>query len=332
MNHHNKLTLPGLARFAAALIIATVVTTGCARKQESAEPQASHASFNSAEEAAAAFVAAVQKGDRAEMSKLLGPATDQLLNSGDAVADQTDREWLVAAYNTSHKFEADGADKVTLVIGEDAWPMPIPIVKRDDKWILDGAAGAEEVIYRRVGRNELGAIDVCRGFVGAQQEYASQGRDGDPAGIYALKLVSDAGLHNGLYWPTAEGEAPSPAGPFIAAAADEGYRAAEGFAGSPYHGYHYRMLFRQGPNANGGAKEYFKDGVLTQGFALIAWPAEYGASGVQTFLVNQDGGVFQKDLGADTAAAAEAIQSFDPDSSWTAVAPPAADAAAAPAT
>jgi hypothetical protein len=199
--------------------------------------------------------------------------------------------------------------------------MPIPIVKRDGKWAFDGEAGIDELIYRRVGANELGAIDTCRGLVAAQIEYASEGRDGDPPGIYALKLLSDEGLHNGLYWPTAEGEPPSPAGPFVAGAAGEGYRRGAG-ATEPYHGYYYRLLYAQGPNANGGAREYFKDGLLTEGFAIIAWPADYGASGVMTFIVNQDGVVFQKDLGEDTATAVQAIQAFDPDSSWVAIAPP----------
>jgi hypothetical protein len=168
-----------------------------------------------------------------------------------------------------------------------------------------------------VGENELGAIAVSRGFVDAQNEYASEGRDGDPAGVYALKLISDEGMQNGLYWPTAEGETPSPAGEFVAAAAAEGYRRGE--SRTPYHGYYYRMLYRQGDNANGGAKEYFDNGVLTGGFALVAWPADYGASGVMTFIVNQDGVVFQKDLGEETATAVDAIQSFDPDGSWTQV-------------
>jgi hypothetical protein len=204
----------------------------------------------------------------------------------------------------------------------------VPLVQRDGKWAFDGEAGIDEMIYRRVGANELGAIDVCRGFVSAQLEYASEGRDGDPPGIYALKLISDEGLHNGLYWQTAEGEPESPAGPFVAAAAAEGYRRAEGEARTPYHGYYYRMLYAQGPNANGGARDYFKNGLLTEGFALVAWPADYGSSGVMTFIVNQDGVVFQKDLGEDTAVAVESIQSFDPDSSWTAIVPPAEEPAA----
>jgi len=170
----------------------------------------------------------------------------------------------------------------------------------------------DELIYRRIGANELGAIAVSRGFVEAQNEYASEGRDGDPAGIYAMKLLSDEGRQNGLYWPTAAGVPPSPAGEFVANAAAEGYRR------NPvaYHGYRYRMLYRQGGNAAGGARDYFKDGLLTQGFALVAWPAEYGVSGIMTFVVNQDGDVFQRDLGADTEARVAGMSAFDPDRGW----------------
>jgi len=304
-------------RVAAVLAACALVAAGCARKKE--DPGA----FNTPEEAVTAFVAAMQKDDVGELHALLGPGTDELLSSGDAVADRADRAWFVAAYNAKHSLAADGVDKMSLNVGEKDWPMPIPIVKRDGKWRLDGAAGADELVYRRVGRNELGAIDVCRGLVSAQVDYASEGRDGDSAGVYALKIISDAGMHNGLYWPAAQGEPDSPLGPLAADAAEEGYRAAERGSGTPYHGYHYRMLYSQGTHANGGAKDYFKDGRMTEGFALVAWPANYGASGVQTFIVNGDGVVFQKDLGEDTEEAVKAIKSFDPDSSWTAVAPPA---------
>ena len=320
----NIKTDPGAMRFVIVLLAAVAFVAGCAKK----ESAPGVTGFNTPEEAAAAFVAAVQKGDDAEITKLLGPGAEDLLSSGDPVADQADRDWFVSAYNARHGLEEDGADKRVLKVGEDEWPMPIPIVRKDGKWKLDGAAGADEIVYRRVGRNELGAIDVCRGFVAAQIEYASVGRDGDPAGIYALKLVSDEGLHNGLYWPVAEGEPESPAGPFVASAAAEGYRKAEGDARTPYHGYYYRMLYKQGANANGGAKEYFKDGLMTEGFALVAWPADYGSSGVMTFIVNQDGVVFQKDLGEDTATAVESIQAFDPDSTWTAIVPAAEEPAA----
>ena len=311
MNHIAiKLTR---ARTVVSLVALTWLVVGCAGKKEEA------AGFATPEAAVAALVAALEKNDTAAMARLLGPGTEDLLSSGDPVADQAERAGFLASYKAKNSLAADG-DKMMLTVGDNDWPMPIPLVQRDGQWAWDGAAGADEVIYRRVGENELGAIDVMYGYVNAQNAYASEGRDGDPAGIYALKLLSDEGMHNGLYWPTAEGEPPSPAGPFVAEAAAEGYAAGTGR--TPYHGYYYRMLYAQGPNANGGAREYFKDGVLTEGFAGIAWPADYGASGVMTFIVNQDGVVFQKDLGEETATVVETIQKFDPDSTWTAIVPP----------
>ncbi len=295
-----------------AMLLGLAIVAGCAKQPDAAS------GFKTPEEAVAALVAALQKNDMAGVAALLGPGSEDLLDSGDAVQDASDRADFLETYAAGHALIDDGADRKVLEMGEDDWRMPIPLVKRDGGWHFDGEAGLDEMIYRRVGANELGAIDVCRGFVEAQLEYASEGRDGDPAGIYALKLISDEGLRNGLYWETEEGEPESPAGPFVAAAAAEGYRRVEGER-NPYHGYYYRMLYAQGPNANGGARDYFKDGLLTEGFALVAWPADYGSSGVQTFIINQDGVVFQKDLGEDTASAVEAIQSFDPDSSWIAI-------------
>jgi hypothetical protein len=323
MNTTNTLRTPRLR--AALVVLGLAMAAGCAKKDEQAAATA--AGFDTPEQAVQAFVAALEKNDTAQLSTLLGADSEALFDSGDAVQDAGDRAEFLAAYAAKNALTDDGADRKVLVVGDQDWPLPIPIVKRDGKWVLDGEAGIDELIYRRVGANELGAIDVSRGFVAAQIEYASEGRDGDPPGIYALKLVSDEGLHNGLYWPTADDEPPSPAGPFVAAAAAEGYRKAEGDARSPYHGYYYRMLYSQGPNASGGARDYFKDGLLTEGFALIAWPADYGSSGVMTFMVNQDGVVFQKDLGEDTASAVDAIQAFDPDSSWTAIVPPAEEPA-----
>ncbi len=188
-------------------------------------------------------------------------------------------------------------------------------MKKDGQWYLDGAEGADEIVYRRIGHNELGAISVCRGFVDAQHEYAAADHDGEGAGVFANKLVSDEGTQNGLYWEPVEGEPASPIGPFIAAAAAEGYKS----GGGAYHGYRYRPLYKQTDNANGGAIDYFDKGVLKNGFALIAWPAEYGVSGVMTFIVNQDGVVFQKDLGDDTDKAVAGIDAYDPDSTWIAV-------------
>jgi hypothetical protein len=300
------------APLAAGLVTFVLLGAACTGKKEEAS------GFATPEAAVAALVAALEKDDTAAIVKLLGPGTEELLASGDPVADKTDRDEFLAMYKAKNSLAADG-DRMMLTVGDNEWPLPIPLVQREGKWTWDGAAGADEMIYRRVGENELGAIDVMYGYVNAQNAYASEGRDGDPAGIYALKLISDNGMHNGLYWPTGEDEAPSPAGPFVAAAAAEGYASG---GRTPYHGYYYRMLYAQGPNANGGAREYFKDGVLTEGFAGIAWPADYGSSGVMTFIVNQDGVVFQNDLGEDTATVVESIQKFDPDSTWTAIVPP----------
>jgi len=295
-----------------ALLLVALAATGCARKE-------AHAAFDTAEAAVTAFVEAAERDDTATMQRLLGPGSEDLVSSGDALQDKSDRAAFAAAYRKSHKLDAEGSDARTLIVGDKGWPFPVPVVKGAGGWHLDGAKGVDELVYRRVGANELGAIAVCRGYVAAQREYAAKGHDGDPPGIYALKLVSDEGMQNGLYWPTAEDEEPSPAGQFVASAAGEGYRSA---ASTPYHGYYYRMMYRQGANSNGGAREYFRKGLLTDGFALIAWPANYQVSGVMTFIVNQDGVVFQKDLGAGTAAAVAAMGSFDHDSSWTAITEP----------
>ena len=295
------------------LVVVALLVSGCARKDD-------HASFDSAEAAVSALAQALAKDDTAALRQLFGPGSDDLLSSGDVVQDKSDRAAFLAALNEKHSLVADGTDAFTLVIGAQDWPFPIPVAKKDGRWYLDGSQGADELIYRRIGANELGAIAVCRGFVAAQVEYATDGRDGDAAGIYALKLISDQGQHNGLYWPTTQDEPASPAGPFIAAAAAEGYRSSG--TRLPYHGYYYRMLYRQGENANGGSREYFKNGLLTEGFALVAWPADYQVSGVMTFIVDQDGVVFQKDLGESTAATAAAMVSFDPDASWVAVTEP----------
>jgi hypothetical protein len=187
-------------------------------------------------------------------------------------------------------------------------------VKKNGRWYWNGAAGAEELVYRRIGRNELDAIEVCHGVVAAQQEYASEGRDGQPAGMYAPKLISDAGRRNGLYWPVGAGESPSPAGPLLAKASSENYA----FSGkpTPYRGYFYRLLTAQGPAAPGGAKSYLVDGGMVGGFGLIAYPAEYRQSGVMTFLVGSDGVIYEKDLGPKTAELAQQIKEYNPDDSW----------------
>lgn len=296
-------TIAALLLVFAPLVLASTATTD------------EHLSFATPEAAVNAFITALEQDDKAALAALLGPGSQDVLSSGDAVQDKADRARFLARYNKEHSLSGEG-DERTLTVGGQDWPFPIPIVEDEQGWYLDGAEGAQEIVYRRIGGNELGAIAVCNGLVGAQRDYAAQGHDGDPAGIYALKLISDEGMQNGLYWPTVEGEDPSPAGQFIARAAEEGYQSGTGV---PYHGYFYRLLYQQGSAAEGGALDYFSDGLMTQGFAFIAWPAEYEVSGVMTFIVNQDGIVFQKDLGDETASVVNDIDTFDPDSSWTAV-------------
>ena len=274
------------------------------------------ATFATPEEAVTAMVAALEKRDRAELTRLLGLESDELLTSGDAVADSTAAATFLARYREKNQLVGAGGDRAVLLVGADDWPFAIPLVRLDGAWHLDGAAGLDELAKRRIGANELRTIDVMRGFVVAQDEYASASHDGVPAGTYARRLRSEPGKQNGLYWESAEGEPASPAGPFLASAAGEGY-AGDGSGTTPYHGYRYRLLTAQGASAAGGARDYLEGDRLTGGFAGIAWPASYGESGVMTFLVNQEGVVWQKDLGEGTEQAAAGIRSFDPDSTWT---------------
>jgi hypothetical protein len=272
--------------------------------------------FSNPDDAVTALAAAAEKDDVAELRRLFGPGTDELLSSGDDVADRSARQGFLTRFKAKHQLVAGGPDDLMLQVGEDDWPMPIPLVKEKGKWHFDGNAGADTLVRQRIGANELRTIDVMRGYVVAQQEYASKGRDGLPAGLYAQRLRSEAGKHNGLYWETQAGEPESPAGPFLAQATSEGYGNGQG-GSAPYHGYLYRPLMSQGSAATGGARDYLVNGKLTKGFAALAYPADYGASGIMTFIVNQDGVVWQRDLGDDTAAEAAKIQQFNPDSAWT---------------
>jgi Protein of unknown function (DUF2950) len=275
-------------------------------------PASAQQSFKTAEEAAEALVKAAKSGDRKAILAVLGRDGADIVSSGDPVADKATREEFVAAYDAKHQVTMEGDDKATLIVGNEDFPLPIPLVRKDGSWRFDTAAGREEILLRRVGRNELNAIQAALAYVDAQQEYAEKGVAGP--GVYARRLVSRPGRKDGLYWPAASGEDESPLGELAAAAASKGYRADQ--ERRPYHGYYYKILSRQGDRAPGGALDYVVNGKMIGGFALVAYPAEYGNSGVMTFLVNHQGGVYQKDLGPDTARIAERMRSFNPDTTW----------------
>ncbi len=275
---------------------------------------AAQASFAAPEDAVAAMVDAVRLNDEPRMKAILGPGAGALLRSGDPIQDQRRRVSFVKAYDEDHRLVPEGDNKAVLHVGNDAWPMPIPLVKSQGKWHFDTKAGKKEILARRIGRNELAAIQVCLAIVDAEREYAARDIDGDGILEYAAKIASTTGKHDGLYWEAAPGERPSPLGPFLAAAADKGYAGTVPLA--PYHGYFYRILSAQAKTAPGGARNYMVRGEMIGGFALIAYPARYGASGVMSFIVNQDGVIYGKDLGRNSAAIARKMKSYDPDSTW----------------
>jgi hypothetical protein len=308
---------PGVARL---VFVGSVLTAAACARQETDD--ANQLSFSTPDSAVSALAAALEKRDLVTMRRLLGPETEGLMSSGDTARDRRDRDGFLARYRARHEVVAGGPNDAMLQVGDDEWPFPAPLLRSNGRWHFDGDAAVNELLARRIGANELRTIDVMRGFVDAQEDYASVGHDGAPAGIYARVLRSDPGRQNGLYWQVSAGEAPSPAGPFLAAATAEGYTGSPGAsagAPAPYHGYVYRMLFSQGAAAEGGAREYVVDGKLTGGFALLAYPADYGESGIMTLMVNQDGLVWQRNFGPTTAELAAAITQFDPDSSWTAI-------------
>ncbi len=294
-------------------LLASIAMLGSATVQAQTVTTA-HENFDSAMHAVRALVAAARSNDTARLQAIFGPGSDELVESGDPVADKRDRASFVKAYRARHVLLDDGADRKMLAVGARGFQLPTPLVRRDGRWEFDGAAGAEELIDRRIGRNELDAIAVCKGIVDAENDYASMTSGAQAARTYAAKLMSDPGRRNGLYWEAQPGEPTSPAGPFLARAAEEGHIVG---TGAPYHGYYYHLLMAQGPSAPGGAKSYLADGALTGGFAAVAWPAQYRASGVMTFIVGQDGVVYQKDLGDDTEKLAQSLAAYDPDSSWT---------------
>ena len=274
--------------------------------------------YKSPEAAVAALADAVKSGNKVKLSVILGSHGSKLISSGDAVADARGRAAFVKAFGEANKLVFDGDAKATLVIGKDDWPFPIPLAKRDNAWKFDTEQGEQEILNRRIGRNELAAIQVCLAIVDAQHDFAASHADSRGVPEYAARIVSSKDKHDGLYWPTKADEPPSPLGPLVAAAASEGYASAL----APYHGYFYRILAAQGKDAPGGESSYVVKGKMIGGFAVIAYPARYGASGIQAFIVNQDGAVLEKDLGDDTPTVAPRITAYNPDATWRPVEAP----------
>jgi len=274
-------------------------------------PSQAQQSYRTPEDAAAALAAAVKSGPNSAILKVLGNEAEDIVSSGDEVADGDTRQRFTSMYDSKHLIKVEGNKKATLMLGPDDFPFPIPLVNTKSGWEFDTDEGRIEVLYRRIGRNELDSIQTCLAFVDAENEYAGKDR-GAGAGVYAPRIVSTPGKKDGLFWRD-DGD-PSPLGALAAQASAEGYKAGEGPA--PYHGYYFRILKGQGSDAPGGALDYVVKGKMIGGFALIAWPAEYGNSGVMTFLVNHAGTVYQKDLGKRTESIASRITLFDPDQTW----------------
>jgi len=273
-------------------------------------------SYTSPEAAIAALVDAVKSNNKVKLSVILGSHGSKLISSGDAVADAHGRTTFVKAFNEANKLVFEGDAKAVLAIGKDDWPFPIPLVKSDNTWKFDTGQGEQEILNRRIGRNELAAIQVCLAIVDAEREYAASHLENNGVPRYTSKIVSTPSKRDGLYWPAKPSETPAPLGPLVAAAANEGYTPDRSRVLAPYHGYFYRILTAQGKDASGGEYEYFIKGKMIGGFAVIAYPARYGASGIQTFIVNHDGVVFEKDIGQDTAAVAPRIDRYNPDATW----------------
>jgi hypothetical protein len=280
----------------------------------------SQLTFASPEEAAAALLDAMKLGDQKRLFAVLGPGSEALINSGDRHADAANRQKFVENYAAQHKLAEVGAGHDVLDVGVNDWPLPFPVVRMNGRWQFDSRAGAQAIVDRRIGRNEIAAIRVALTYVDAQRDYFERSKQTGGAGEYAQRLTSTPDRHDGLYWAAAADEPDSPFGPLVAQAMEEGYPG-DIVSGRliPYQGYYFRILKAQGENAPGGAKTYMAGAQMTGGFALVAWPASFGVSGIMTFVVDQDGVVFQKDLGKGTAATAVAMMRFDPDLTWARV-------------
>jgi hypothetical protein len=297
--------------FAAAVVAMIIIVIGV-----KADATVKQKGFATPDEAVNAFATAMRSNDEQALLSIFGTGAKELISSGDPVQDKQRREMFISDYDRKNSITQEGA-KMVLVIGEKDWPFPIPLVKKGDQWIFDTKAGKEEILNRRIGEDELSTVQTLLAIVDAQREYALIDRDNDGLRAYAEKLRSDPGKKNGLYWEAKEGEAPSPLGELVADARAEGYTRTGPKQGPiPFHGYYFRLLKKQGKHAPGGAFDYVVKNKMIGGFAVVAYPAVYGSSGVMTFVVNHEGVVYEKDLGKNTAKTAKAMTSFDPDKTW----------------
>jgi hypothetical protein len=305
-------SLNSLSSTLAVLLLTAGIASGAVSQQKS---------FPSPEEAVKALISAAKADDTKALLQILGPEAKSFIETGDAVSDRNSRENFVKSYEEANALEKVGDTKVILDVGKDKWPLPIPLVKESAGWRFDTKQGKEEILNRRIGRNELSVMQVALAYVDAQREYYMRDPDGDKLLQYAQKFISTKGKRDGLYWETKPDEEPSPFGALAAQARSEGYKAA-GVKPIPYHGYYYKILTGQGPNAPGGAYDYLVRGKMMGGFAMVAYPAQYGQSGIMTFMVNHDGVIYQKDLGPNSASLAQAMTKFNPDKTWEIVRPP----------
>lgn len=330
---HNR-NAAGLALACAALAICTATAAQAPASQSTAtaaakpaasaavlsvppdRPQKGQELFASPRRAALALDAALEKGDKAGLLKVLGPGAKEILWSGDEAEDRAAMEQFVKKFAEMHRLQIEPDGFTRLYVGAENWPYPIPLAPAGLMWFFDTTAGKQEILYRRVGANEITVIQVCGELAAAQKEYFAKPHDGAKPGQYAQRILSGAGKHDGLYWPAVSGEAESPLGPFVAKAETEGYTQDVTQRPEPFHGYFFRVLKGQGANAPGGAKSYVQNGRMTSGFAFLAYPAEYRSSGVMTFMVDADGIVYQKDLGPKTAELTKAIRLYNRDASW----------------
>jgi hypothetical protein len=310
-----------VAMIAGALVALPAAQAWAQAAAPAARSAVKQKTFGSPEEAASALIAAVRAKSVPDLLAVVGPTSGEWLFSGDTVSDANDWSRFLAAYDQKNGFEKSG-DKAILVVGGDTWPFPAPLVQKAGKWTFDAAAGREEIINRRIGRNELDTMQALLAVVDAQREYAASDADGNGFADYARRFRSSPGKKDGLYWPT-EGNAPqSPLGPLVAVASREGYgkqaknAPAKDGQQAPFHGYYYRIMTSQGKDAAGGAYDYIVGNKLLGGFAVVAWPASYRNSGVMTFIVNHDGVVYEKDLGPQTASIAAGMTRYNPDSTW----------------